>query len=175
MPFFQTLGRSVGDLLGQPAPVPAPVMPTYGVRGTQLTDADLSQLRNVLFAEISNRDPQHQQLEARTIINTALNRIPQYAQKGKSMTLSDVLTAPNQYQGYNSPEYKRFVAGSTTPADGQKVAAINGVIGQLKSGSFPDTTNGRVFYHHDPQGRIWLQDGGLYQPARTVADLTQTP
>lgn len=178
MDILHTTGNLLGNIpsfftgssvYNAPATPPAP---TYNVRGTKLTDQDLATLRNVLFAEISNRDANHQQLEARTIANTALNRLPQYQGQGKPMSLHDVLTAPNQYQGYNSPQYKLIANNATTSLDTQKLGAIDHVIGQMKSGDFPDSTGGRVFYHHDAQGRIWLQDGTLYkQPSKTVADL----
>ncbi len=170
IPSFFTSAHSA-----QGTPPPAAAPQTYNVRGVQMTPQDLQTLRNVLFAEISNRGSDKQQLEARTIANTALNRIPQYGAQGKNMSLHDVLTAPNQYQGYNSPQYQRIASNATTTADAQKLGAIDSVIGEMKTGKFPDTTGGRVYYHHDPQGQIWLRDGSLYkQPAtRTVADLGQ--
>lgn len=144
----------------------APQSQTYNARGVKLNDQDLATLRNVLFAEISNRTPDKQALEARTIINTALNRVPQYQAQGKQMTLHDVLTMPNQYQGYNSPEYQRITNNATTTVDAPKLKAIDDTIGQLKSGNFPDTTGGRVYYHHTPEGQIFLKDGTLFkQPA----------
>ena len=141
-----------------------------------MNDQDLATLRNVLFSEISNRDPQKQALEAQTIVNTVLNRVPQYQAKGMPATVHDVLTMPNQYQGYGSPEYKRITNNATTTVDAPKLKAIDDTIGQLKTGQFPDTTGGAVFYHHDPQGQIFTRPGGLYkQPAaaRNFAALGQ--
>lgn len=120
-------------------------------------------LRNVLFSEVSNRNPDRQAFEARLITNTALNRIPQYAAKGERLTLSGVLTKKNQYQGYGSKEYNRIMNNATTTSDSQKLAAIDGVINELRTGNLLDTAQGRVFYHHDPSGKIWLKDGGLYK------------
>ena len=151
---------------------PAPA-PTYNVRGANLSNQDLQTLRNVLFAEISNRNPTKQALEAKTITNTALNRIQQYNANGKQYGLHQVLTEPNQYQGYNSPEYQRIASGQTTTTDAQKLNSIDGVIGQMKTGNFPDNTGGKVFYHHDNTGKIWLANGSLYKQPRTVADLNQ--
>lgn len=149
------------------APV-ATSTPTYKIpdRGVELTDKDISELRNVLFGEVSNRDPERQAFEARIITNTALNRIPQYAEKKKNMNLASVLAQPNQYQAYGGKEYNRLIKNATTtanPMDQQKLKAIDDVISELKSGNFQDTTDGKVFYVHDPQGRIWLKDGGLYK------------
>ena len=179
------IGRSITDLfdkIGGVSRYEAPVPKVYNVRGTSMTDGDLHQLAATMFGEVSNRNPQKQSLEANTIANTALNRIQQYqAQGGKyaNYGLSDVLTAPNQYQAYGGGEYKRYLTGSTTPVDQPKIQAINGIINQLKSGQFADTTGGRVFYAHDPSGKIWLKDGSLFnsQPTgtRSMTDLTQTP
>lgn len=180
MPSLQTIGRKIGDLVRYPgasvtrynAPT-TPAQQGYLVRGVRLSDQDLDTLRKTLFAEISNRTSDKQTMEAHTIINTALNRVPQYKARGKEMSLAQVLSAPNQYQGYGSEEYKRIDTGGTRPSDTQKLGAIDTAISKLKSGNYPDTTAGRVYYHHDPQGRIWLKDGGLYAPQRSVAGLMQ--
>lgn len=118
-------------------------------RGVSIDPAHLPTLRNTLFAEISNRDINKQQLEARTIINTALNRMKE---QGKS--LQDIITAPKQYQGYGSKEYQRITAGKTTMSDAQKLKAIDAVLKELKTGKFTDTIEGRTFYTHKPDGRI---------------------
>lgn len=182
---FGGIGRSIGDLIDKVSGVTryqaptAPVTPTYTVRGTTLNDNDLHQLAATMFGEISNRNPQKQNLEADTIANTALNRVGQYKAQGGQYAnygLGQVLSQPNQYQAYNGPEYKRFLAGSTTPVDQQKIDAINSTIAKLKSGNFPDTTGGRVYYMHDPSGKIWLKDGSLFKAAsgtRAVSDITQ--
>ncbi len=172
--------RSVAEFLDAIIPAnratytaPATVPPVATVRGVPLTDRDMSTLRNVLFAEISNRNPAKQALEARTIINTALNRIPQYtAQQGAAVGLHDVLTMPNQYQGYGSPEYQRISNNATTTVDAPKLKAIDDTLNQMKSGNFPDTTGGRVFYHHDPQGQIILRDGTLYKQPTTTRPIS---
>lgn len=143
----------------------APVSYNLKDRGVQLTDSDLKELRNVLFAEVSNRDPEKQMFESRIIANTALNRIPQYAEKNKKMNLANVLMAPNQYQGYGSKEYNRFINNATTtenPFDQRKIQAIDSVINEIKSGNFKDTTDNSVFYVHDPKGRIWTKPGKLF-------------
>lgn len=172
--------RSIGDFISNLLPAntvsyTAPAAaPTYKVRGVSLTDRDLATLRNVLFAEISNRTPDKQALEARTIVNTALNRIPQYQAQGKQMDLHSVLSMPNQYQGYGSPEYQRISNNATTTVDAPKLKAIDDTIGQLKSGKFPDTTGGKVFYHHTPEGQIFLKDGPLFSQApRDFAGLSR--
>lgn len=160
------MGQGIQSALGlspqTQAPVSAPQ--TYTVRGHTVTPADLQTLRNTLFAEVSNRTPKKQALEANTIVNTALNRMDQYKAHGTPKTLSQVLTAPNQYQGYGSPEYQRIVSGKTDPADNQKLSAIDGVLGQVKTGNLADNTGGMVYYKHDPQGAIHLSPGSLFAP-----------
>lgn len=153
---------------------PSTPPPVATVRGVPLSAQDMQTLRNVLFAEISNRTPDKQSLEARTIINTALNRIPQYGAQGKNMSLSQVLSAPNQYQGYGSPEYQRITNNATTTTDAQKLGAIDSTLSQLKTGNFPDTTAGSVYYHHNDQGQIFTRPGTLYKSssaAPTMASL----
>jgi hypothetical protein len=146
--------------------------PTYNVRGMQLTDQDLQTARNVLFGEISNRTPDKQQLEARTILNTALNRISQYKANGKNLSLQQVLSAPNQYQAYGGSEYNRLASGQATTTDQPKLDSIDAVLSELKTGQFPDTTGGRVYYKHDPTGRIWLKDGTLFKQASSTQPIS---
>lgn len=146
----------------------AATLPTYELkdRGVKVTDDDLKTLRNVLFGEVSNRDPERQAFEARLITNTALNRIPQYAEKKKDMNLTSVLAAKNQYQAYEGKEFRRLRDNATTtenPLDKQKLEAIDSVIKEVKSGVFKDTSGGSVFCVHDPQGRIWLKEGKLFK------------
>lgn len=148
---------------------------TYNVRGIPLNGQDIDTARGVMFGEISNRNNSKQELEGRTILNTALNRVAQYKAQGKTMSLHDVLSAPNQYQAYNGAEYQRLMRGSTTPVDAPKLKAIDNVILQLKNGNFPDTTDGMVYYKHDPTGRIILAPGSLYAQPRSVRDLAQKP
>lgn len=164
----------VPQTAGDPKPsVFTAVQPqTYMVRGHQVTDKDLQTLRNVLFAEVSNRNPQKQALEANTILNTALNRMDQYKAQGQPKTLSDVVTAPNQYQGYNSKEYQRLLSGKITPVDHPKLNAIDTVLGQAKSGKLQDNTAGMVYYKHDSNGGIHLHDGSLFSQPRNVQNLT---
>lgn len=164
----------IGGLIpGNTTTYEAPKPKAYKTRAGDITEEDLNELRAVLFGEISNRASDKQRLEARTIINTAINRMSQYKEKGKDMTLAQVLQAPNQYQAYGGGEYSRIKTGGTKPTDQQKIQAIDDVIGTLKEGLLPDTTGGRVFYVHEPDGRIILKDGTLYKKSRpTFSELT---
>lgn len=169
--------RSIGEFLDQILPAnrgtyTAPT--TYRVRDQLLTDQDLDTARKVMFGEISNRNPAKQSMEAALILNTALNRIPQYKAQGRDMTLHQVLSEPKQYQAYGGQEYKRLEMGSTTPVDAQKLKAIDDVLNNVRAGNgLADTTKNRVFYSHDPQGQIWLKDGSLFKQPRTFVNLNQ--
>lgn len=134
----------------------------YTVRGNSLNDKDLNMLGGVLFGEMSNRNSSKQDLESQVITNTALNRMSELAQRGATTTLSNVLSSPKQYQAYNGNEYSRYMNNQLKPTDQQKVDAINRTLSNLKSGNFPDNTGGRVYYQHDNQGRIWVQNGKLF-------------
>ncbi len=153
---------SIPQKLSASTPQETPQAPV--VRGVPITPQDLSELRNTLFAEISNRDSQKQGLEARTIINTALNRVAQYAKKGKNLSLAEVLKQPNQYQGSGSKEYNRIKNGLLMPTDQQKVQAIDEALRELAGGRFTDNTSGAVYYQHAPDGSIHYDDSKtLYQ------------
>lgn len=72
----------------------------------------------------------------------------------RKQSLTDVMTAPQQYQGFNSKEYQRIAAGKTTKGDEQKLKAIDAVLAQMKSGTLTDNTEGRTFYTHHADGSI---------------------
>lgn len=137
-------------------------------RNVTVTQDDLKELRDTLFAEISNRPLDKQLLEARTIINTALNRIPQYDSHGTPKSLTDVLSdvganGKPQYQGFGTKEYKRAKNGMTTQADQRKLQAIDQVIQELVSGKLKDNTENSVFYSHNPDGSITYRPGSLFK------------
>lgn len=127
---------------------------TINVRGVHFTPSDMNKLRNVLFAEVSNRDPKKQQLEARTIANTVINRAASGDANSYGSGVDGVLSKPKQYQGYGAPEYKRIASGGTRQTDAQKLAAIDAVLAELHSGNFSDNIEGYTFYHHNPDGSI---------------------
>lgn len=54
------LSNLTGNTAHYTAPAGGPVAAPYSVRGVPLTDKDLTTLRNVLFAEVSNRTPDKQ-------------------------------------------------------------------------------------------------------------------
>ena len=136
------------------APQKAPIV----IRGLNVNREELPTLRNVLFAEISNRTQGKQQLEARTIINTVLNRIQE-----RKKSLTDIITAPQQYQGYESKEYKRIMSGKLVKGDEKKLQAIDAILAELEDGDFFDNTEGRTFYTHKEDGSILATEKYPYQ------------
>lgn len=131
-------------------------------RGVSLTDSDLDELAYILMGEVGNRGPEKQDLEARVIINTALNRLNEYASGGKKKTLADVLRMPNQYQGYmpDNPEsqYSKAKSGKMDELTKSKFQFIRSVVDSLKQGKFEDNTNGAFYYVHNPDGSIEYDD-----------------
>lgn len=123
-------------------------------RGVTLTDADIEAFRPLLYGEVSNRTPDKQALEANVILNTALNRVKAYNEKGMNKSLSDVLAMPNQYQAYGGPQYKVY-SNPTLPGDVAKKKQIDDIVNtihsQIKSGQFPDNTQGAYYYSHNPK------------------------
>lgn len=163
-PLFVRIGNAIGSIFGSNtshyvAPTTTP-MKTYRVRGQTFTEPDVDQLKRIIYSEVSNRPPDKQELEARILFNTAVNRMAAYNTKGQPRTLSGVLTAPNQYQGYNSPLYKQY----DSPADSlsakrkaQLDSITNKMIGEVSSGQFKDNTSGAYYYKHKDD-KIYYDD-----------------
>lgn len=137
-----------------PAATGAAISPQYAVkdRGVQVNNEDLGQLRKVLYAEIGSRSPDKTELEARTVANIALNRLKNKFGDGQS--LSDILTAPKQFQGYGSHLYQNFESDSKTASGTKRLQIIDKVLGEIKAGNFPDNVGGYQYYTHTPDGRI---------------------
>lgn len=136
-----------------------PPQVTYRVPGRDLTlsDTDLAVLRPVLYGELSNRNQTKKELEARVILNTALNRMKEYTAKGQTKTLSDVLSAPNQYQAYGGEQFNAY----GNPPDElskkkreQVDAIVQKFLNEMEGGEFPDVTEGAYYYKHHPSGII---------------------
>lgn len=141
---------------------PAPEAPKPTGRAFNVSDEDWEEAKHVLYGEISDRDYDKQVLEAETILNTAFNRIGQYSEKGKNLTLAQVLQEPNQYQAYmpDKPDslYSMSKRGEYAEGGERRVKAIEDVFNRAKTGALPDNTNGAVFYIHHPDGRIEYDD-----------------
>lgn len=141
---------------------------TYSIadRGLSIDDTDLEEARKILFSEISNRAPERQMFESKIILNTALNRMKQYAERGTPKTLSEVLKEPNQYQGYNSKQYQLAAAGTLDTLAQKKMATVEGVLADIRANGLKDDINGSVFYIHKPDGSIWLKSGPLFAKSK---------
>jgi len=130
-------------------------------RGVQISDADMQAMRPLLYGELSNRSPDKQNLEANVILNTALNRMKAYAANGQPKTLAQVVAMPNQYQAYGSSQYNQYANPPDAPSiakKGQVDSIVNNIYGQIKSGQYPDNTNGAYYYSHNKDGSITYDD-----------------
>jgi hypothetical protein len=125
------------------------VNPNAGKFKSEYSKDDEKVVLGTLFGEVSNRTPDKQQLEAQTILNTARNRA-----KRRGTTLVDEIKRPNQYQAYESNEYKRFVEGKTEDTDKQKIEAISKIWEDLKRNELKDNIDGYEYYVHLPDGSI---------------------
>jgi hypothetical protein len=148
------------------------------VRGLPITDDDLSEAANILYAEISNRPGDRQDFEVRHVVNTALNRMQ--AAGGKK-SLTQIFQQPYQYQGYApngmtlsggrvvESQYQKVKKGTgLTPDSVAKLNKIKAVLEEMKTGKFEDTTNGAKFYVHASDGTLWL--GRTIQEAKDNAN-----
>jgi len=130
-------------------------------RGVTVDDNDLEESKRIIFSELSNRGSEEERKqEARHIINTAINRVPQ-----KKRDLINVLRENNQYQGYGTKQYN-LAAGAPEKLDvlaAGKMKLIQSIIDEMKTGNFPDTTKGAAFYIHEPDGRLKLQHKPLFK------------
>ena len=126
------------------------------------TEDDLEEAKHVLYGEISDRDIDKQTMEAEVILNTAINRVGQYAEKGKEMSLADVLRMPNQYQAYMPDEpdslYNQSKRGEYATGGERRIQAIEDTFAKAQAGDLEDNTNGSVFYIHNPDGTIEYDD-----------------
>lgn len=128
-------------------------------RNAEITPSDNQELAPVLFGEISSDRPiEKQELEARVILNTALNRIKEYKKHGKDYTLKDVLSMPNQYQAYGGNEYLKYKNDNLDYLSNKKKDNIDSILAKLlteiENGTFKDNTKGAFYYQHNPDGSI---------------------
>lgn len=129
--------------------------PRYTIdRGFKVDEGDLKETERIVFSELSNKGtPDQQKQEARNIINTALNRVPKMKK-----TLTSVLQQPNQYQGYKTKQYNLAATGNLDYLGDAKMKLVKSVVDEMRSGNFPDTTGGAVFYRHDKNGNLILDN-----------------
>jgi len=139
------------------APTPAPVQYNLKDRGVQISDDDINSFKPLLYGEVSNRTPDKQALEANVILNTALNRVREYGNKGQKKSLSEVLSMPNQYQAYGGKQYQAYHNPPDEVAAAKKRQVdliVENIRNQIKSGKYPDNTQGAYYYVHNPDSTI---------------------
>lgn len=130
------------------------------------------ELRPIMFGEISNRPPEKQELEARVILNTALNRIKEHSSKrGARKSIDEILTEENQYQAFKGEQYNLY-KGQPGNLDAEKKKQIDAIIDKLleeiESGAFSDNTEGAFYYKHNPDGSItYDNDRALFEGEKT--------
>lgn len=138
----------------QPIAQSTQIPQTFKVRDNTLALNDLEEAKAILFGEVSNRPLDKQILEARTIMNTVLNRMEEYRRLGRPKTLTEVLQMPNQYQAFKGKEYNKFKGGKTGELDQRRIDAVGKVIDELKNGTLENNIPGYFFYSHRPDGSI---------------------
>lgn len=136
---------------------------SHWIRNNEIKDSDLEEAKAILFGEISNRSTDKQLIEAQSILNTAFNRMDEYARIGKPKTLTEILHMPNIYQAYNDKQYTKYKSGVTDTADQQKIDVINTMIAKIKNGTFQNNIGKRVRYHHLSDGRIVVTNEKLFK------------
>ena len=135
-------------------------------RKVSISKSDIEAARPIIFAEVSNRSRDKQKLETQVILNTAINRMKQFRERGIDMTLQEVLEQDNQYQGYKSKQYELY-KGNGNALDLEKKAAIDAIVDEIVlemyEGRFKDNLDGDVFYTHSPDGSIYAHPGSLFK------------
>lgn len=172
---FKMLGKSKAKSTGAlsnfyvpTAQAAKPVPTSYQLkdRGATITDDDIEAFRPILYGEASNRNLDKKILEGDVIFNTALNRQKEYARKGQNKTIAEILAMPNQYQAYNSPQYKEY-HNPVLPLSVKKKKEIDGIVegikNRVKSGQFKDNTQGAYFYTHNPDDTITYDNKPLFK------------
>lgn len=155
----QPISSFFGPTQVKAATVPPPVT-QYQLkdRGVQISDDDINAFKPLLYGEVSNRTPDKQALEAHVILNTAINRMKSYSEKGQNKTLIDVLSMPNQYQAYGGKQYQSYSNPPDVVAAAKKKQVddiVEQIRKQVQSGQYPDITEGAYYYVHDPKtGKI---------------------
>ena len=151
---------------------------TYNVRGINVSDNDIKEASDILYGEISNRNPERQAAEVKYAINTAINRANANPKKyGGSIV--NVLKEPAQYQSYApqgikkdgkvvESQYQKLKKGEIDEAGKKKLETIISALNEMKSGSFPDTAGGKTFYVHASDGTMWL--GKTQDEAKNLAN-----
>ena len=146
----------------------------YYVRNNTITQPDVEEAKKIIFSEISNRPIEKQELETRVLLNTAFNRMDEYRKQGKELTLAQVLTQPNQYQGHNTPLYQRYGETATdTPTKTRKENVnkiVNKVLKEIEQSTFQDNTNGAFYYSHKGDKIYYDDKRPLFKTSRNKVE-----
>ena len=147
----------------QATAVPTPTQYNLKDRGVQISEADLNAFRPLLYGEVSNRTPDKQLLEANVILNTAINRVKGHSERGKNLSVSQVISDPTQYQAYGGTQYKNYSNPVDAPSIAKKQqvdAIVNSLREQIRNGTFQDNTQGAYYYSHAPDksGKIYYDN-----------------
>lgn len=138
-----------------PAAAPPPAPPTP-------SPFDTKEFAPIVFGEVSNRPAEKQELEARVILTTALNRMKAHKERGREKSLDDILTEPNQYQAYKGEQYNIHRTGSSSASDAQKKQATDAIVAKLleevRGGTFKPLSERAYYYQHAPDGTIRYDD-----------------
>lgn len=136
-------------------------------RNVEISSEDLRAAAPIIFAEISNRTLDKAELETRVILNTAINRMNEYREKGKDFTLKEILEMPNQYQGFGSKEYEKHNNPNSLFLDKKKKKLVEDLLKKIEKefqqGIFEDNTGGAVYYIHKSNGEIRTSPGKLFK------------
>lgn len=140
---------------------PAPAVAT--VRGVDIDKKDFDEtFRPILFGEVSNRSGSKKDLEARVILNTAINRLVEHRNRGTGKGFKDILTQPNQYQAYGGEQYNLYLSGDGEKLDVKKKQEVDRLLDSLwtemVSGQLEDNTRGAFYYIHNDDGSITYDD-----------------
>lgn len=147
----------------QAAAAAMPDVEIANTRGVSIDKRQFDQIfRPIFYGEVSNRDVSKKELEARVILNTAINRLAEYKKLGKEVSFGDILTQPNQYQAYKGKQYENYISGNLDELGKQKKAEVDSVLnklwGEVKGGNFQDITNNAFYYIHNRNDTITYDD-----------------
>lgn len=129
----------------------------------KMTEDQLNRARGVFYGEIGNRDTAKKELEARVIMNTAMNRVGEFNRLGTPKTIQEVLEDASIYQAYGGDQYNLYNnPDKMNELDKKKKAEVDAImdkiINEIKSGKFEDNTNQSFYYVHNPDGTISFDD-----------------
>lgn len=157
--------------VAQPVPVApsAPIAKSEWVysddkRGEiKITKKELDEIRGIFYGEIGNRDTAKKELEARVIMNTAMNRAGEFQRLGTPKTIGEIMQDKSIYQAYGGKQYDLYNnPDKMNELDKQKKAEVDMIIdkiyGEIQSNNFPDITNQAFNYIHNPDGTISFDD-----------------